>query len=288
MQIFRTNAALHRFLSENTNQTVGFVPTMGALHQGHISLIERCKAENDITICSIFVNPTQFNNADDLKKYPRTEETDAALLKTAKCDVLYLPSVEEIYPVGLVTPEFDLGGLDNMMEGAHRPGHFKGVVQVVHRLLTLVHPNTLYMGQKDLQQFTIIRKMLSQMANAPELIVCPIIREVDGLAMSSRNVRIKLEDRPSASIISKVLLAATKPQIAEDLKHGQPFSTPEEYCSWAMNLLSDQPNMKPEYVEMVYLDTLLPVTNWQSAKAKAICVATWLGDVRLIDNILLA
>lgn len=256
------------------HQSIGFVPTMGALHQGHISLIENSKRLCDITVCSIFVNPTQFNDKKDLEKYPRTEEADTALLIKAECDILYMPTVDDIYPADWICPEFDFGNLDKVMEGAHRPGHFKGMSQVVHRLLYLVQPDKLFMGQKDFQQLTIVRRMLQLLNWDIELVSCPIVRELDNLAMSSRNVRLNGSERASARSISKVLMHLNKNQ----------FASAKDFCQWAMYQLNLVEFVTAEYVEIVDTQTLQPISNWHEHKQLVCCIAAKVGDVRLIDN----
>ena len=207
MLLFKEVEPLKKYLKKKqaSGLSIGYAPTMGALHQGHASLIQKAKAENDICVCSIFVNPTQFNDPKDLQKYPRTEGTDIALLVGLGNDILFYPSVEAVYPKGLQIPTFDFGQVDKVMEGKFRPGHFDGVVEVVYRLLDIVEPDKLYMGQKDFQQFTLIQHMLNQLNAKTKLVVCPIIREIDGLALSSRNVRLTPENRTKAPIISKIL-----------------------------------------------------------------------------------
>jgi pantoate--beta-alanine ligase len=276
MKIAKTNEALAILLQEakDANQSIGFVPTMGALHAGHIALIEQSKKENQITVCSIFVNPTQFNDAADLAKYPRTEDADAEKLEKVECDILYLPAVEEVYPINWQSPDFDLGHFDSIMEGKMRPGHFKGMAQVVYRLLYLVRPNKLYMGQKDLQQFTIIKHLIPQFNLGFELICAPIVRETDGLAMSSRNVRLSEDERAIAPLIYKTLTIANPAN----------FKSPSTYRDFAITQL-EHAYMKVEYVEVVDRNSLLPINNWTDSQEKAICVAVQLGPIRLIDNI---
>ncbi|MEN9522488.1 MAG: hypothetical protein RL065_865 [Bacteroidota bacterium] len=276
MIIANNNAELKNAIdnAKSNHQSIGFVPTMGALHQGHISLIENSKRLCDITVCSIFVNPTQFNDKKDLEKYPRTEEADTTLLLKAECDILYMPSVEDIYPADWVCPEFDFGNLDKVMEGAHRPGHFKGMSQVVHRLLYLVQPDKLFMGQKDFQQLTIVRRMLEILNWNIELVSCPIVRELDNLAMSSRNVRLSGSERASARSISKVLMHLNKNQ----------FASAKDFCQWAMYQLNLVEFVTAEYVEIVDTQTLQPISNWNEHKQLVCCIAAKVGDVRLIDN----
>ena len=282
MLLFKEVNGLDRFLSvhQKVGREVGFVPTMGALHDGHLSLIRQSKQANDLTVCSIFVNPTQFNEASDLDKYPRTTSADIRLLLEVGCDVLFFPPVEEVYPEGTTNgPEVSFGPLAERMEGAFRPGHFNGVAQVVHRLLEIVHPNRLYMGQKDYQQFLIIREMLLQTGSAIELVMCPIQREPSGLAMSSRNARLSPEERSQAAGIFEVLEAAAKWKSAG--------FHPGEISERAMKHLGRLPGFAPEYVEVVDALSLEPIDRFSEEVAALICAAVWVGDVRLIDNLLL-
>lgn len=276
MKIATTNHELEVLLSNarQLKQSIGFVPTMGALHEGHLALIQQSKHENDLTVCSIFVNPTQFNDANDLAKYPRTEEMDAKKLASVNCDILYLPSVAEVYPSDWVSPHFDFGHLDSIMEGKMRPGHFKGMAQVVYRLLYLVRPSRLYMGQKDLQQFTIIKHLQEQFNLGFELVCAPIVREADGLAMSSRNIRLNPSERSTAPVIYQTLKAALNNQ----------FSSIESYLNFANNKLKEA-GLLVEYIQVVDRNTLLEITDWKQSNHKAICVAAQLGPIRLIDNI---
>ncbi len=278
MLIFRTVAAIQSWIADQklTTKSIGFVPTMGALHAGHISLIAQSKSENALTLCSIFVNPTQFNDPADLEKYPRTLESDTKLLVTGGCDVLFYPSVKEIYPTDLPEVKVKLNGLDEVMEGIHRPGHFKGVVQVVYRLLDIVKPHRLYMGQKDFQQFTIIGQMIDDLNLKVKLIVCPIFREENGLAMSSRNARLSDQGKEKAGIIYKTLQEG----IAQKNK-----LSPEEINEYCFQKINHIP-FEPEYVEIVNPKTLKPIRNWDESKNYVICAAVWLEGVRLIDNII--
>ena len=261
---------------QSTGRTVGFTPTMGALHAGHHSLISKSIAENDVTICSIFVNPTQFNNANDLDKYPRTIDSDCAGLEKIGCDIVFLPTEEEIYPGGeeLFEINIDLQGLDKKMEGAHRPGHFAGVVQVVKRLLDIVPTDRLYMGQKDYQQFTIIRHMIKVLDIPTQLVVCPIMREDHGLAMSSRNVRLTRDNREDASIIHRVLRQAKQWIDTKDI---------EDIESRAMEYLSVS-GFRPEYFSIINGHTLETIKDINGVEEVVACAAVWAGDVRLIDN----
>ena len=280
MLLFRQTEKLQTYLrrSKKAGQTVGFVPTMGALHEGHLSLIQASLSANIMTVCSIFVNPTQFNDPEDLRQYPRQLTEDASLLEEAGCQVLFCPSVSEIYPEGAENanfPELDLESLDSRMEGAHRPGHFQGVVQVVHRLLKIVEPDRLYMGQKDFQQVTIIRHMIDKLSLPVMLIIGPTIREKNGLAMSSRNARLSDSARKAAPAIYQTLLQAKKQ-----------FGTIPipEIRRQALEQL-DQSPLRPEYFEIVDAHTLLPVNAPDQSSEIIACTAVWAGEVRLIDNL---
>jgi len=280
MYIFQLSSDLHRFLSAPiaANRPIGFVPTMGALHEGHLSLVQHALNRGDLTVCSIFVNPTQFNDSEDLLKYPRTPSSDIAMLAKAGCHALFMPSVPEIYPGG-VLPEHPLafGHLEQVMEGAFRPGHFQGVAQVVARLLELVRPQRLYMGQKDFQQTAIVAEMLRQLNFDTELEVVETVREPDGLAMSSRNTRLRPEFRSAAPAIYKALIEARRcfPQLDAP-----------SICRQAMESLIAA-GLRPEYFEIVDGRTLLPVGNPHKTDFAVACTAAWAGDVRLIDNLVL-
>ena len=280
MILFKKNQALRTYLDHSKQQkkTIGFVPTMGALHEGHLSLIRKAKAENDCVVCSIFVNPTQFNETSDLEKYPRTAAKDIGLLTSVDTDVLLMPSVEEVYPSGLDTSlELDFGALATVMEGKFRPGHFDGMAQVVNRLLNMVQPHNLYMGQKDFQQLTIVRSMLKQLESEVNLVMCPIVREEDGLAMSSRNVRLGSENRMLSVKISQTLATAKK--MAAD-------KSPNEIKKWALKQLSID-EFKPEYFDIVDGTSLQDIENFGATDFAVACTAVWVGGVRLIDNLVL-
>lgn len=279
MYLFKRSEDLQNWLQtvRGHNRKIGFVPTMGALHEGHLSLIRQSAAANSFTICSIFVNPTQFNDPSDLEKYPRTPGRDIELLTNSGCHALFMPSVEEVYPDNVDTSlELDLGQLDKVMEGAFRPGHFAGVMQVVHRLLQLVLPDRLYMGQKDFQQQAIIGEMIRQLKLPVELIMVEIVREPDGLAMSSRNVRLSPEFRQKATIIHEVLLR---------IKQEREEKSVAEWKAWALKELQDT-GLKPEYVAIADGSSLQDVDSFKSANYIVACVAAWAGDVRLIDNMI--
>lgn len=266
----------HLLKLRNQGLSLGFAPTMGALHQGHISLIEKSNAQCDITISSIFVNPTQFNESKDLKNYPVTTETDLDLLLRNDCDIVFLPNVEEIYPEGKAyTMPYDLGSLVKVMEGASRSGHFDGVVQVVDRLIQIVEPDKIFMGQKDFQQFSIIQRMLELKKSSVELVVCPIIRGEDGLALSSRNVRLSPEDRILALKLNQALH-----HIQSNYKNGKI----EKLLQEGKDLLKHE-KIKLEYLQIVDRKTLLPLKSTQNSGVAL--VAARVGNVRLIDNMLL-
>ncbi|MBA9076020.1 MULTISPECIES: pantoate--beta-alanine ligase [Rufibacter] len=256
---------------------IGFVPTMGALHQGHLSLIKAAKSQNDITVCSIFVNPTQFNNAEDYRLYPRLLENDALLLAEAGCDVLFAPSAEEMY-AQKAKLSFDFGDLERVMEGAHRPGHFNGVATVVSKLFHLVKPHQAFFGQKDLQQFAIIQQMVQDLSFDLELVCYPIIREADGLAMSSRNRRLTPEQRAVAPRLYEGL------QLLQARLREVPVAQAQQE---AVAFLGTFPEVRLEYLEVVDAHTLQPVQEISSAPRVALCLAAFLGEVRLIDNLLL-
>lgn len=273
-KISQLTAAIDKAKAQN--RSIGFVPTMGALHEGHIALVKRSVAQNDFNIVSIFVNPTQFNNANDLAKYPRNLDADAELLEKAGCDLIFAPETEDIYTESERNEqfEFDFGGLDQVMEGKFRPGHFNGVVQIVSKLFQLVRPNRSYFGEKDFQQLAIIHLMTEKMGFQIEIIDCPIVRETSGLAMSSRNERLSTDQRVLAAQISKVLFAS-KQHYREML--------PSELSAWVIEEMNKSEGLKTEYFEIANAKTLQPVTDW--SKPAVGCIAVFCGDVRLIDNI---
>jgi pantoate--beta-alanine ligase len=283
MQTFRTVAELQVYLAARKGRKIAFIPTMGALHQGHLDLVRAAQKQDAdaITVCSIFVNPTQFGDPKDLEKYPRTEQIDAHLLAGIGCEVLFLPSVAEIYPADWITPAFDFGDIATTMEGASRVGHFAGVGQVVHRLLSIVKPDYLYLGQKDFQQVAVIKDMVyRQLAwQSPKIVMVATTRESDGLAMSSRNVRLSPAGRAAAAGISKTLFEAKNlaPQVENPLLL-QKFVA-DKYAELGFDV---------DYVALVNAETLAPITVWPStANAVVICVVVKIDGVRLLDNILL-
>jgi len=254
---------------------IGYVPTLGALHEGHMSLVRKSNRGSDLTVVSIFVNPTQFNEKSDLDKYPRTFEVDSKMLIEEDCDILFYPGVDTVYPSGTdKQPDLDLNGMDELLEGEFRPGHFEGVLQVVERLLDLVKPDFLYMGQKDFQQFTLIGHMIRQLEIPTELVVCPIKREPHGLAMSSRNVRLKKKEREDAQVIYKILK-----YVQRKFKK----SSAADCRKYAMEKLESK-GFKPEYFEIVDGLTLLGVSEYTDSPYIVACTAVWVGEVRLIDN----
>jgi pantoate--beta-alanine ligase len=279
-KVIETVADIQAFIADQKKlgKTVGFTPTLGALHDGHMSLMEKSIEENDISVVSIFVNPTQFNETSDLKKYPRTYKADLRLLENNECDVLFFPSTQEVYPKGTKhRPKVNLGGLDKELEGAFRPGHFDGVVQVVHRLLDIVKPERLYMGQKDFQQFTIIDRMINKLKMPVKLVVCPIKRADSGLAMASRNMRLTKSQKAKATIIHKTLMWAKE--------HLSTHSV-EEIINYTMTRMAID-DFKPEYFKLIDGNTLKDIKNVSKHKYIVAVTAVWAGDVRLIDNMIL-
>ena len=262
------------------NKTLGFVPTMGALHNGHLSLVKKSMSENDCTAVSIFVNPTQFNNKHDLQTYPRTVDADVKLLEETGADIAFVPSVETMYPEGLdnVTESYDFGFIGQVMEGAARPGHFNGVGIVVHRLFDLVKPDRAYFGMKDFQQIAIIREMVRQCNINIEIIPCPIVREDDGLALSSRNTRLNEEQRRQAVQISQTLFKAVG-LVGE--------KSVDEVKEFVVSTVNSVPLLDVEYFEIVDGDSLQTISSWDEAEWVVGCITVNVGDVRLIDNITL-
>lgn len=256
-------------------KTVGLVPTMGALHAGHASLIKRSVAENDATVVSIFVNPTQFNDKNDLAKYPRTLEADCRLLEQCGATFAFTPSVEEIYPEP-DTRHFSYAPLDTVMEGAFRPGHFNGVCQIVSKLFDIVKPDCAYFGEKDFQQLTIIREMVHQMKFPLKIVGCPIVREADGLALSSRNTLLSADDRHTAVKISQILFASVEFAASHTVAETQKF---------VEDSIAAVPGLRLEYFELVDGNTLQKIADWADTNYVVGCITVFCGDVRLIDNI---
>jgi len=256
-------------------KSIGFVPTMGALHEGHLNLVSRSCLENDISGCSIFVNPIQFNNPEDLQKYPRTLENDLKLLEKAGCDMVFVPSAGEMYPEP-VTKKFDFGALERVMEGAHRPGHFNGVAIVVEKLFDIFGPDRAYFGEKDFQQLRIIQSLV-KMENIPVKIVpCPTVREADGLAMSSRNRRLSADERIVAPWIYQTLLCAKNHANKTAVSEIKRIST----------VMLESKGFRVDYFEIADTETLQPIGSWEETSGAIACVAAFLGSVRLIDNMI--
>ena len=259
----------------NEGKSIGFVPSMGALHEGHLSLVKQCISDNDICVVSIFVNPTQFNNTEDLVKYPRNLEKDCLYLEKAGVDIVFAPSVEEIYPQP-DTRQFDFDQLDKVMEGEHRPGHFNGVAQVVSRLFDIIKPDRAYFGEKDFQQLAIIREMVKQLELNVQIIPMPIVRETSGLALSSRNERLNAKQRLDAVKISEVLLSLSK--------NRKKYSV-DELQKILVEKINAVESLKVEYFDIVDGYSLQSIRHWSDTKYAVGCIAVFCGDVRLIDNV---
>ncbi len=273
MRVFNRNIELSAALRSEKALT-GFVPTMGALHEGHISLVERCRRECSRVVVSVFVNPTQFNDPNDLRSYPRNLDADLRLLERAGADLVYAPSVEDVYPEP-DTRQFEFGPVGKVMEGERRPGHFNGVAQVVSRLFAIVCPDRAYFGEKDFQQIAVIRALVHQLQIPVHIIPCPIVREADGLALSSRNVLLTAEHRAAA------------PRIYAALKEGVTYSSTRTVVQtekFVKKLIDSNPLLKTDYFQIVDANTLLPLDRWREGVATRGCVAVQAGAVRLIDN----
>lgn len=280
MFIIKQSKDLIRYLQKqrSAKKKIGFVPTMGALHEGHLSLAKKAIGESGVVVCSIFVNPTQFNDPKDFELYPKTLENDIYLLEKRGCDVLFLPDMNEIYPAGTShTRVYELGYLESVLEGKYRPGHFQGVCQVVHRLLEIVRPNQLYLGQKDYQQCLVIRTLLTLIHSPAELIVCPTLREPNGLAMSSRNMRLTTAEKQKAGGIYEALS-----YINRNLKPGPV----KEIVEGAGNLLV-QKELAAEYIAIAGAEDLRIIDNWDGRTKAIALIAAFMGKVRLIDNMIL-
>jgi len=277
MHVFNTISQTHDFVVEARLQgkTIGFVPTMGALHEGHLELMRRAKRENDLLAVSIYVNPIQFNNPEDLKKYPRVLDRDLELLKTVNCDFVFAPSDAEMYPEP-PSETFDFGGLERVMEGAFRPGHFNGVAIVVKRLFNIVQPHKAYFGEKDFQQLAVIKQLVEQEHFPIAIIPCDIVRENDGLAMSSRNVRLTPEERAIAPHIYRIL---------KSVADKAPQMNPDELEKWGKAQLDRIEAFTTEYFQIADGHTLQPLKSLKNTDSARAFVALQLGKVRLIDNI---
>ena len=277
MNIYKTAEELRSFVTEERKQghRIAFVPTMGALHEGHLSLVRRALKENDCCIVSVFVNPTQFNNPRDLETYPRTLDADSHLLASIGTTALFVPEVETIYPEP-DTRVFHVGAVAEVMEGKYRPGHFNGVMQVVSRLFDLVQPDCAYFGEKDFQQIAVLRAMAREIKSPVEIIACPIVREEDGLARSSRNTLLSEEGRAQAPNIYRIL---------NESRTWSKELSPKEVIKRATQLLDAIPTLRVEYFEIVDADTLQPITRWEDSSKPHGCITVYCGEVRLIDNI---
>jgi pantoate--beta-alanine ligase len=282
MITFKKEADLQRHLDQcrQKQEDIGFVPTMGALHDGHLSLLKTSLRENKLSVCSIFVNPAQFNDPSDFKKYPSTIDDDISKLETNGCDILFLPSVEEVYPDGFdLKKKYDLGYLDTILEGEFRPGHFEGVCMAVERLLVIVQPDKLYLGQKDYQQCMIITRLIELMGlkEKVDIRICPILRENDGLAMSSRNMRLSKEQRAKAPALYETLIF-----LKQNLRNGSLRDLKKQ----ATDDLQKK-GFKPDYVEIANAETLKPINEWDARTNILGLVAAYIDEVRLIDNMML-
>ena len=278
MQEFTTKTELIAYLSKITKEkTIGFVPTMGVLHQGHLSLIEESNKKCDITVCSIFVNPAQFNNANDLVNYPNTINADLEKLERLACDAVYIPAIEDLYEKGETAKEFDFGSLTTSLEGEFRPGHFNGMTTIVEKLFNIIQPTIAFFGQKDLQQLQIVKALVRQMKSTIKIEGIPTIREENGLAKSSRNKLLSESAKKETSLIYSCLNYCknnNKKEITE-LKY------------YIQNQFDQHKNLKLEYAEIVALNTMQQIEKWQSENENAICIAAYHSGVRLIDNIIL-
>lgn len=264
-------------LEKNEGNKIGFVPTMGALHNGHIALITQAKSQNEVVVCSIFANPTQFNNAEDLKKYPKTLEADIEKLEAANCTILFLPEVIEMYPTGEKQKHYNLGFVETVLEGKYRPGHFQGVCMIVDKLLLAVTPHILYLGRKDYQQCMVVQKMMELEKHEAQLEICDTIRETDGLAMSSRNMRLNKTERQQALRIIEILQT-----IKQNIKPGDLIALKNE----GINYLTNN-GYKVDYVEIADANTLELQNTWDGEMKLVALIAAYLNEVRLIDNIVL-
>ncbi|WP_278704768.1 pantoate--beta-alanine ligase [Parabacteroides goldsteinii] len=277
MKIVNSIQELKRYLAEERqhNKQIGFVPTMGALHNGHLSLVKRCVEENDVCVVSVFVNPTQFNDKNDLATYPRTLDKDCVLLEPAGCDYVFAPTEAEMYPEP-DTRTFDFGTVSAVMEGARRPGHFNGVAQIVSKLFYAVEPDNAYFGEKDFQQIAVIRAMVKQLNIPVKINACPILREDDGLALSSRNVRLTPEQRQKAPLIARTLKESTNFAAGKSV---------QEVIDYVVNTINADPVMRVEYYEIVDGNTMESIKNWSDTDYAVGCITVYCGEVRLIDNI---
>ena len=280
MEIFKQITPLKAYLKELrlAGKSIGLAPTMGALHRGHIALIKAAQTHNQVTVCSVFVNPTQFNNPADLLKYPRTLEKDTQLLKEVRCDVLFSPEIEEVYREKTKL-KFDFGDLDTVMEGKFRPGHFNGVGLVVAKLLHIVEPDNAYFGQKDWQQFAVIRLLVEDLSFNIKLHCVPTLREADGLALSSRNLRLNQQQRATATVFYQALRTAQ-----QLLRSGTPLPAVKKSVQ---KMVDERPGVTLEYFEVADSKNLNLIENVETANQPILCIAGYVGEIRLIDNLFL-
>lgn len=282
MKVFRTIKELQDSLKKlnQSKKEIGFVPTMGALHEGHLSLIKRSKNENEVTVCSIFVNSVQFNNKEDLANYPRTIEKDIELLEKEKCDMLFYPADNEIFQFEKPDiSKYNFGYMESCMEGLFRPGHFKGVAYIVHLLFRIINPDKAYFGQKDYQQLIIIKELVKQYNLPVKIVPCPTVRESNGLAMSSRNIRLSEKEKNAAGIISKTLY---------EINNNNGHNSVTTVKNLFVELLNKNPLITVQYFDIVNADNLKSVDSWDRAKNIIGCVAAIVGKTRLIDNVFIA
>lgn len=278
MYIFTSKTDLQQHLATFSDEkSVGFVPTMGALHQGHLQLITQSKKQCDTTVCSIFVNPTQFNNSTDLASYPNTLKADLEKLEKLACDIVYTPTIHDLYTKGEKAKEFDFGSLSTSMEGEFRPGHFNGMATIVEKFFNIINPTIAFFGQKDLQQLQIVKVLVQKMKSAIEVVGIPTIREENGLAKSSRNKLLSENAKKEATLIYKCLLYCKNNK----------RKTVAELKSYIIKQFEKQENFKLEYAEIVNLNTMQATEKWQGKNENAICIAAYHSGVRLIDNIIL-
>jgi len=276
VKVFETISEIRKYLAAKRQEghSIGFVPTMGSLHRGHTALIRKAKQENSIVVCSIFVNPKQFNNFDDLNKYPRNLQKDLDILSNSDCDVVFTPSTQEIYPKP-VDSFYDFGELDQTMEGKYRKGHFNGVAIVVKRLLEIIEPKRAYFGKKDYQQLLVVKQLVKKTGLPTKIVPCDTVREPDGLAYSSRNRRLTSQQRKEAAAIYKALLKA---------RDHYPGKSTEELKEMIARDINAKPTLDVEYIEIVNPETLKPIESNQTGNKAIACVAAYAGDIRLIDN----
>ncbi|MCK4661969.1 MAG: pantoate--beta-alanine ligase [Bacteroidales bacterium] len=279
MDILKHKIEIKRTISKykSASKTVGFVPTMGTLHQGHISLVEKCNNENDITVVSIFVNPTQFNDKKDYNNYPRNIEKDINILKNENVDLIFIPSEQEMYPKPSNIEIFNFGHLDKIMEGKYRKGHFNGVANIISMLFKIVEPDRAYFGEKDFQQLVIIRHLVEKIKMKIEIIACPILRESNGLAMSSRNLLLNKEEKKNAGHISRTLFKVRDMAGKHSVK---------DVKKWVINEINKNPFLNVEYFDIVDTSQLSDIKEWSEAKFLIACIAVKIGKIRLIDNVI--